>query len=61
MISSELKRMEELKRERHWTPADRWRVIQETITWAADQPTVQRNTPGKCKEKERRLLQRTRL
>jgi len=39
------KLQEELKRERQWNPAERWRVIQETITWAEAQATVGRNLP----------------
>ncbi len=42
---AELKRREEEKRERCWNPAERWRVIQETIAWAEQQSTVRRNDP----------------
>ena len=35
---------EEAKRNAAWSPAERWRVIQETITWAEEQKTVRRNT-----------------
>jgi hypothetical protein len=35
---------EEAKRNAAWTPAERWRVIQETIAWADQQRTVRRNT-----------------
>jgi hypothetical protein len=45
-----LKRAEEQKREAHWDPAERWRVLQETITWAESQATVRRNTPQRCLE-----------
>jgi hypothetical protein len=45
-----LKRAEEQKREAHWDPAERWRVLQETITWAESQATVRRNTPRRCLE-----------
>lgn len=41
------------KRERAWTPAARWRAIQETIAWAEAQATVKRNTPAACIERER--------
>jgi hypothetical protein len=44
----DLKRLEEQKREANWDPAQRWRVLQETITWAESQATVQRNTPAVC-------------
>lgn len=47
---------EEQKREAQWDAAQRWRVLQETITWAEQQATVRRNTPKRCLE-----LQRARL
>jgi len=53
---NELKRREEEKRERCWDPVQRWRAIQEMITWAESLPTVRRNTPARCLE-----LQRARL
>ena len=46
----DLKRFEEQKREAHWDPAERWRVLQATITWAESQATVRRNTPQRCLE-----------
>ena len=49
-------RAEEAKRDAHWRPDARWRLIQETIGWAEQQATVRRNTPAACKAKERRLL-----
>ena len=52
----DLKRREELKREACWDPAERWRVLQETITWAESQATVRRNTPARCLELERDKL-----
>ena len=45
-----LKRAEEQKREAHWDPAERWRVIQATIAWADSQATVRRNTRQRCLE-----------
>ncbi len=48
----DLKRCEEQKREAAWDPAERWRVIQATITWAESQATVRRNTPARCLELE---------
>jgi hypothetical protein len=48
-----LKRAEEQKREAAWDPAERWRVLQATITWAEAQATVRRNTPQRCLELER--------
>ena len=50
----ELKRAEESKRDRCWDPAARWKVIQETITWAEAQTTVRRNTPRACLERQRK-------
>jgi hypothetical protein len=44
----DLKRREEAKREACWDPAERWRVLQETITWAEAQLQVRRNTPQRC-------------
>lgn len=35
---------EEAKRDAHWSPAERWRLIQEAIAWAEQQKTVRRNT-----------------
>jgi hypothetical protein len=43
----DLKQREESKRERGWNPATRWKVIQDTITWAEAQSTVRRNDPTK--------------
>jgi hypothetical protein len=51
-----LKRREEEKRERCWDPLQRWIALQETITWAESQSTVQRNTPKKCLALERTKL-----
>jgi hypothetical protein len=51
-----LKRYEEEKRERNWDPAERWRVLQATITWAESQATVRRNTPQRCLELQRAKL-----
>jgi hypothetical protein len=55
---ADLKRREEAKREAAWDPAERWRVLQETITWAESQATVRRNTPARCLELERAKLAR---
>jgi hypothetical protein len=43
-----LVQQEEQKRERHWDPRKRWALIQEAISWAESQSTVQRNTPQFC-------------
>jgi hypothetical protein len=55
-VTRDEKRREEVRRDRHTDPAERWRLIQETITWAEAQSTVRRNTPAACKARERRLL-----
>jgi hypothetical protein len=52
-LDNETKRREEQKREAHWDPAERWRVIQEMIAWAEQQATVRRNTPARCLELQR--------
>lgn len=51
---NELKRFEEQKREAHWDPVERWRVIQEMIVWADAQATVLRNTREQCLELQRK-------
>jgi hypothetical protein len=53
---SDLMQAEEAKRERHWDPALRWKVIQDTIAWAEQQATVRRNTPAACLAKQQRML-----
>ncbi len=52
----DLKKSEEEKRDRNWDPKERWRVMQETMTWAAAQLPVPRNTPRACLEKQERIL-----
>lgn len=37
-------------RARCWPDVDRWRVLQETITWAEQQLPVRRNSPRRCAE-----------
>lgn len=38
---------EETKRDRMWDPVQRWRAIQDTITWAEQQPASGgRNVPA---------------
>ena len=58
MDDHDLKRREEEKRERCWDPAERWRVIQEMMTYVESLPNVRRNTPARCLEIERALLAR---
>jgi hypothetical protein len=53
-----VKRREEEKREAAWDPLVRWRVLQETITWAEAQATVRRNTPERCLALQRAKLAR---
>jgi len=53
---SELIAAEEAKRERNWDPKLRWKVIQDTITWAEQQQTVRRNTPAACLAEQQRKL-----
>lgn len=48
---------EEAKRQRCVSPAERWRVIQETITWAESQLPVLRNSKEGCLAAQRRRLE----
>ena len=43
-IDPDFKRREEQRRERHWDPAMKWKVIQETITWAEAQSSFHKNS-----------------
>jgi hypothetical protein len=52
------KKAEEIKRERNWNPATRWKVIQDTITWAEAQSTGRRNDPAKRHAEEMVKLRR---
>ena len=52
--ADELVRREWERRERVWSPAVRWQVIQETIRWAEAQVNARRNTPAACLASERR-------
>ena len=52
----DLKRREEEKREAAWDAAERWRILQETITWAEAQASVRRNTPAECLRIQRAKL-----
>jgi hypothetical protein len=53
-LDHELKQYEERKREAHWDPVERWRVIQTMIAWAEQQSTVQRNTRQRCLELQKK-------
>jgi hypothetical protein len=55
-MDDNLKRSEEQKREKMWDPAQRWRVLQETITWAESLPSVARNTLERCLELQKAKL-----
>ena len=54
--TDDLKAAEERKREAAWDAAERWRVLQETMTWAEAQLKVRRNTPKRCLELQRQKL-----
>jgi hypothetical protein len=55
-MTSDQIRAEEEKRERHWEPGVRWRILQETIAWAADQSSVKRNSiEARLTEQNRKL------
>ena len=56
-LDNDLKRFEEQKREAHWDPAERWRIIQEFIAWADSQATGGRNTKERCLELQRKKIQ----
>ena len=53
---NELVKREQAKRERNWKPQLRWKVLQETIDWAAAQNTMRRNTKQACLANQQRLL-----
>ena len=44
----QIKKEQEALRDRHWDPQTRWKILQETITWAEAQKTVHRNSPHTC-------------
>jgi hypothetical protein len=52
----DLLRREEAKRDAHWDPAERWRIIQETIDWADAQAAVPRNSKARCLELQQAKL-----
>jgi hypothetical protein len=49
---------EQAKRDRCWDSAERWRVLQETITWVDSQQSVPRNSRAGCLAAQARLLAR---
>jgi hypothetical protein len=54
----DLKKAEELKRERNWNPAMRWRVLQDTIAWVEAQRAARRNDPAERRREETARLRR---
>jgi hypothetical protein len=48
--------LEERKRDRTWNAQERWRLIQEAMTWAEAQSTVRRNIPRNRLEEQARKL-----
>jgi len=57
-VFAQVKLREEAKRELAWAPGDRWKAIQDTITWAERQQTVRRNTPARCLHEQAHKLRR---
>jgi hypothetical protein len=57
MDDADLKQREERKREACWDPVVRWKVIQETITWAEAQRTVadRYTIKARIREQDRKL------
>jgi hypothetical protein len=53
---NDLKRREDAKQDAHWNPAERWRVIQETIAWIDAQAPVPRNSKARCLELQKKKL-----
>ena len=51
-LSSQIQ-SEEAKRNRCWDLSERWRALQETITWADAQQTPPRNSPQSCLARQR--------
>ena len=58
MTRNDLKRREELKRERNWNAQMRWKVLQDTLTWADAQANVQHNTPTRRLEEQARKIRK---
>jgi hypothetical protein len=55
----DLKAAEEARREKAWDPVLRWKVLQETITWADAQATVRRNDKRNRAAEQARKLKRS--
>lgn len=56
VVDRDLLNCEEAKRNQMWDPAQRWRVLQETIAWAEKQLSAPRNTPAaRLAEQSRKL------
>ncbi len=54
MTLSEVKHREETKWDGHWNARERWRLLQEAMTWAESQATVRRNTAESCLREQAR-------
>ena len=52
----DLKRREEHEQERRLDPAERWRLLQQMLTWIDAQAPVPRNSPARCLELQRAKL-----
>ena len=57
-MKREDKAREESKREKAFDPVERWKAIQETITWAEAQQNPPRNSKEKCLDLEKQKLAR---
>lgn len=53
-LANQLRR-ETAKRDRCWAARERWRVLQETITWAEAQQNPPRNSVQSCLARQRIL------
>lgn len=56
IMHSEFKAAEEARRDRHWDPAVRWQVLQDTIQWAEAQAARPRNTQASRLAEQRQKL-----
>ena len=51
---TDLHQLENLKRDQHLDPRERWQWIRQAIAWADAQAPVSRNTPQRCLEEQAR-------
>lgn len=56
-MTDDLKQAEEAKRDRNWDAHQRWKALQDTITWAEAQATVRRNSREACLREQAKKLQ----